>query len=181
VTRVDPCSLCVAVCCSLLQSVAVCWSGETRVDPCSLDSIDTLQHTATHCCTLQHTATHCNILQHTATYCNTLQHTATHCNALQHTATHCSTLQHTATHCNRALVPHQHTATLCSTLQRIARVQSSESVGLGFGWSTYCNTPLQHSATYCHTLPRTVTHCDTPCKTNRLTRPDPCSVLHSVE
>jgi len=32
-------------------------------------------------------ATHCNTLQH-------IQHTATHCNTLQHTATHCNTLQH---------------------------------------------------------------------------------------
>ena len=32
---------------------------------------------------------------------DTVQHTATHCNTLQHTATHCNTLQHTATHCTR--------------------------------------------------------------------------------
>ena len=70
---------------------------------------DTLQHTTTQhntLQTLQHIATHCSVSRivicvpvqkkHTATHCNTLQHTATHCNTLQHTATHCNTLQHTA-------------------------------------------------------------------------------------
>ena len=60
-------------------------------------TIDTLQHTASHCNTLQHTITQCNVKnrkkicpihvhQHTATHCNTLQHAATHCNILKHTA-----------------------------------------------------------------------------------------------
>jgi len=38
---------------------------------------------------MQHTAAHCNTL-------NTLQHTATHYRTLQHTTAHYSTLQHTA-------------------------------------------------------------------------------------
>ena len=102
-----------------------------------------LQHTASHCNTLQHTATLCCTLcillydlQHTATHCNTLQHTATHCYthmqvrktlALQHTGTHSNTLQHTATHCSTL----QHTATHCSTLQH--RLYKK----------THCNTHMQ--------------------------------------
>ena len=66
--------------------------------PLHCNTLQTLQHTATHWNTLQHTATHCNGLQRTATHCNTLQHTATHYNTLQHTTTHRSTLQHTAPH-----------------------------------------------------------------------------------
>ena len=77
-----------------------------------------LQRTATRCNTpaqptarsaesvnaLQHTATHCNTLQHSATLCNTLQHTATHCK-IPAQPTACSTksantLQHTATQSN---------------------------------------------------------------------------------
>ena len=125
----------VAVCCSVLQCVAI---HSTPI---------TLQHTATHsdtlqqhcntlCCSvtgnvvqvaskpeytlqlciLQHNATHCNTLQHTATQCVTLQHTSTHCNTLQHTATHCNTMQHTATQCNTV----QHSATQCITVQHSA-------------------------------------------------------------
>ena len=79
---------CVAVCCSVLQCVAVY----------------TLQHTATHCigtrqntCDVPVTATrHCNALQHTCTSASLrrkVRVTATHCKTLQHTATHCNTLQ----------------------------------------------------------------------------------------
>ena len=63
--------LCVAVCCSVLQCVAV--THERRVlEKAEMKSeCDTLQHAATRCNTLQHTATDCNRLQHTATLCNT--------------------------------------------------------------------------------------------------------------
>jgi len=143
---------CVAVCCSVLQCVAV--RGRVYVGYSTISSLNMLfkqhiqgQHTATHCNTLQHT-TECNTLQHTATHCNTLQPTATHCNMLFkqhiqgahcgvpyiHSATHCNTLPHTATHCNTLLNARhyntlQHTATHCDTLQHTA---------------THCNT-LQHT------------------------------------
>jgi len=45
--------------------------GYMRIGALYEETVDTLQHTATHCNTLQHTATHCNTLQHTATHCNT--------------------------------------------------------------------------------------------------------------
>jgi len=71
--------------------------------PLHCNTLQTLQHTATHWNTLQHTATDCNTLQHSATHYNTLQHTTTHYNTLQHTTTHCSTPQHSATHCTTPL------------------------------------------------------------------------------
>ena len=131
----------VRVCCSVLQSVAVCYAGIT------------LPHTATHC-TCEYVAVCvvcCSVLRrHTcvsvydiATHCNTLQHTATHSTGacLQHTAAHCNTLQHTATHCNTLLCnTRQHTATHCSTLQ---------------------HTAMQHAAAHCNILQRTATHCST--------------------
>jgi len=52
--------------------------GYMQISAIYEETVDTLQHTATHCNTLQHTVTHCNTLQHTATHCNILQHTATH-------------------------------------------------------------------------------------------------------
>jgi len=58
---------CVAVCCSVLQCVAVSpyfWI-EFRL-PAS--DHNTLQHTATHCNTLQQPRTHWNTLHHTAIY-----------------------------------------------------------------------------------------------------------------
>ena len=73
----------VAVCCSVLQCVAVCqqlatehsWkqtiSASSPVFGFCLGNIQ--RHK-----TLQNTAKHCNILQHTATHCNTLQHIQPH-------------------------------------------------------------------------------------------------------
>jgi len=65
----------VAVCCSVLQCVdcgtMIEWAGAsaTHCNRCS----GSLYHGAT-VNTLQHTATHCNTLQHTATHCNTLSY-----------------------------------------------------------------------------------------------------------
>jgi len=90
----------VAVYCSVLQWVAVCWH------PCRASAASTVcvwweYATTTQHNTLQHTALHCNPLicdrntaQHTATYCITLQPMDTW---LQHSTTHCNILQHTAT------------------------------------------------------------------------------------
>jgi len=64
---------CVAVCCSVLQCVAVCCSvlltTNQRILRCGVSAGEAI---AALICTLQHSATHCNILQHTATRCNTL-------------------------------------------------------------------------------------------------------------
>jgi len=62
--------------------------GSKAVAPDDTGTLNTLN-------TLQHTATHCNTLQHT---CSTLQCTATHCNALQFATAQCNALQHAATH-----------------------------------------------------------------------------------
>jgi len=46
---------CVAVCCSVLRCAAVCYSMLQCVAlGCVLHSVNTVQHTATHCDTLQH-------------------------------------------------------------------------------------------------------------------------------
>ena len=134
----------IAVCCSVLQCVAVWYrvhlviaaDGAQRRANFGKNQV----YSVPHCNTLQHTATHCNkrlsllvrsagptlvgnkcALYHSATHCNTLQHTAAHCSRLQQTAAHCNTLQHTAAHCSTL----QHTTAHCSTLQHTA---------------TYCNT-----------------------------------------
>jgi len=59
-----------------------------------------LQHTATHYITLQHTAPQCTRYGDVYSTVNTLQHTASHCNTLQHSTSYCNTLQTTANHCN---------------------------------------------------------------------------------
>jgi len=85
----------VAVCCSVLEVVAVCvllcisqcvaasvlWEGRES----SLFKSSCIAKYAS--IKLKHAATRCNTLQYAAIYCNTLQHTSTHCNTLQHTAT----------------------------------------------------------------------------------------------
>jgi len=82
-----------AVCCSMLQWVAVgysAWHMSQRRYLCNTSvyfCCSLLQHTAAHCSTLHHTASHCSTLQHTAAHYSTLQRTATHCNTLQHTDT----------------------------------------------------------------------------------------------
>jgi len=114
------------------------------------NTLNTLQHDATHCNTMQRTAkltctfifpvrlwmSHEWVMSHVyescATRCNTLQHTVTHSDTLQHTATHCNTLQHIATCCN----------TWCPA---------------NIGCLHMANT-LQHVATHYHTLQRTATH-----------------------
>jgi len=129
-------------------------------------TVNTLQHTATHCNTLQHTATHCNTpaqcrsceahCQHTATLPNTLQHTATHCNTpvqfcpFEAHSPHCNTLQHTATHG----ITRHHTA----THRHACSISPFESTRLHT--ATHCNT-RQHPATHCTTLHHTAPHCNT--------------------
>jgi len=119
--------MCVAVCCSVLQCVAV------RCTECG-ESCQRSTLTATRYNSLQHATIHCNthaVLHiHTATHgsssipdihCITLQRTATHYNILQHTCSTPYSLQRSATHTAT------HTATLATT---------------------YCNT---HCNTYCNT------------------------------
>ena len=62
-----PASVCVVVCCSVLQSL--------KLHALQVRSSNTLQHTTTHCNTLPHTATDYHTLQHTTTHCNSLPHT----------------------------------------------------------------------------------------------------------
>jgi len=115
----------VAVCCSVLQCVAVCLVSSatfsrrpTRHSTThAFIKASTMQHTSTHCKTPTfvnpnnapiHTNPPCNTVQHAAIHSNSLQLTATHCNTAphkrlacaQHIAIHCNTLQRTVTHCN---------------------------------------------------------------------------------
>ena len=88
---------CVAVCCSVLQCVAVC---------CQCCSV--MQCDAVCCSVLQcvwcRSFSQMSPIKNVALLCltsivakQTSPHIATHCNTLQRTATHCNTLQHTAT------------------------------------------------------------------------------------
>jgi len=119
---------CVAVCCSVLQYVAVCcfmcivlqcvaWCCSAlhtalmltqSIKSCTQISSymyrDSLQHTAAHCNTLQYTAIHCNTLRHIiATHFTMGARVKQRCKHMHPYYTHtndCNTLQHTATHCN---------------------------------------------------------------------------------
>ena len=131
---------CVAVCYSVLQHVAVRCRVLFCVAVCYKKKITlhALHHTATHCNTLQHTGIHRNALSnvHTDDLSATLKIHPPHLGRVmahhlqptqQHTATHCNTLQHTATRYNTLQIL-EHTAAHCNTLQHTA---------------TYCNI-LQH-------------------------------------
>ena len=148
---------CVAVCCSVLQCVAVkSMTWVIRLD---------LRKSDSHCMSLRpllvfqkklysqrdgkvlglswqdqelyyvRNLLHCNTLH---THCNTLQQTATHCNTQQHTATHCNTLQDQE-------LDHVRNLLRCNTLQHTV---------------THCNT-LQHTATHCNALQHTATRYQT--------------------
>jgi len=70
---------CVAVCCSVLQRVAV--STKLRISPDLTElrispELTKLPVNLNSC--LVHIETHCSALQHTAARCDTLRHTATH-------------------------------------------------------------------------------------------------------
>ena len=176
-------SCCIAECCNVLQSVAVC----CRVLQCVAECHSVLQ-SATVCCIvflfkrlswkgnepwpfrvlfltlitmsiLIFSWTGCNILKQTVTLWNTLQHSATHRNTLQHTATLCNTLLHTATHCNTL----QHTATRCNTLFS-ERAQVSNPV-----FFSHALHVLQCVAICCNVL-----HCVALCRSVC------CSVLRHV-
>jgi len=78
---------CAAVCCSLLQSVAMCYSvWQCVAVRCSVSAPRSRAVGSTIRVPEKGGPTLCNTFQHrdTATHCNTLQHTATHCNTLQH-------------------------------------------------------------------------------------------------
>jgi len=96
-----------AVCCSVLQCVAVrsCVDMELKLytrTEMRRYILHALQHTAAYCNTMQHSwgiytpremyEYTLHALQHTVAYCSTLQHIAAHCSTLQRTATHCNTL-----------------------------------------------------------------------------------------
>ena len=132
----------VAVCCSVMQCVAVC-ERPTRA-PAFCACLFRMVICQRKCCnTLQHSVARCNALQRTATHCNTLQHDATHfeiavltpvlnsmmrSNTLQHTAdaaARCSTLCSSSTDASvefddeeHHTAPHcSHIASHCGTLQ----------------------------------------------------------------
>jgi len=134
----------VAVCCSVLQCVAVQLShnlqGCTRCS-CAETHLQWVY--------VQRNATYCNILQHAATRCRLMcrrrpakDMRAMHCNTLQK-----NTLQHTAAHCNTL----QHTATRCLFMCRKRHAKNMPAM--------HCNT-LQHTATYCDILHHTAAHCN---------------------
>jgi len=138
---------CIAVCCSVLQSVrhelGYDWLSYQRLPVNLLTVSITVQHTMHH--TLQHIATlhqRClrmctplpvsNTMQYTV-YCITLQHNATHsilhenlCTLalFQHTATRCNTMQHAATNYNTQdhseILPKNPPLPLSNTLQHAA-------------------------------------------------------------
>ena len=99
---------CVAVCCSVLQSVLVCCSVLQCVLQCVACVLRMMHMIIVDywwCFVMQIWAGGrwwwwwrrwgCDdLMVWTATHCKTLQHTATHCNTLQHAAAHCNTLHH---------------------------------------------------------------------------------------
>jgi len=145
---------CVAVCCSVLQRVAVCHANRCF-----------LHHTATYSITLQHTATHCNTINVCApirTYVlpreqsNTLPHTAAHSNALQHTATHCNKLQHI-----------KHTC-ICTHIRTSTESNQGPS---NTPWTSHMSALCEFSVLQCVAVCCSVLQCVAVC----------CSVLKSTE
>jgi len=153
-----------AVCCSVLQCVAVCCMIYTRSDSTYTGASAVLQHTAAHCSTLQHTAAHCNTLQHTATHRNTVQHTATQCREASAAAepamgthaclcaVHCSVLQRVAACsacCSSVL---QCVAVCCTVLQRV-RVHAYHTPCGAVAEVAAAKTgkTLQHTGIHCNT------------------------------
>jgi len=157
---------CVAVCCSVLQYVAVCcfmwivlqcvaWCCSAlhtalmltqSIKSCTQISSymyrDSLQHTAAHCNTLQYTATHCDTsLRHILLWVHESSSAVNTCIRIIHiqtTATHCNTLQHTATHCE--------TFSICKHMHP---------------YYTHINDCTQTSLyMYRHSLQHTATHCN---------------------
>jgi len=130
-------------------------------------TVNTLQHTATHCKTLRHTETQCKILQHTATYCNTLQHTATRYNTYQimdQTRTvgdESIKLNHVWGRSGRS------TSRISVDLHENERYAPPSSWGCNFilgsvlriSFMLRCST---HTATHCNTLQHTAIHTQTP-------------------
>jgi len=83
----EVCALqCVAFCCSLLQSFAVC-CVEVLSEVCLLQSV------AVYCSMLQSIAVCCSLLQSVAFCCSPLQHVAVYCSLLQCEAVFCKTLK----------------------------------------------------------------------------------------
>ena len=122
--------MCVAVCCSVLQCVAVREHSENvgllrGNQSCLLPSCATSSRSGgeiPH--TLQHSAIQCNTWQHTATHCNTLQQQSTLCGfarvSLQRVAVCCSVLQCVAVCC----IVLQSVAVCCSVLQKSAEEEN---------------------------------------------------------
>ena len=141
----------VAVCCSMLQCVAVCVAHRSMISfGCSSTMPYDCSYQKMMCCKYREVevcwtavATYCNTLQHTTTHCNSLQLTATHCNSLQHTTTHCNSLQLTATQRKSAaiLVAFSGATTHCNTMQLSATHCNSAASSLSF-------LALQHTVTY---------------------------------
>jgi len=192
------CSVCVAGCAAVFSytysfiiiSYGTFGSGLPFEKSDTLSVSTLIQLTATHCNSLQHiqhTATHRNTPQHTVTHRNimcerfdtlsvstSMQLTATHCNSLQLTATHCNTLQHdvqdiwhfvslyfTATYCNTL----QHTATHCNTLQHdVWEIWHFVSLYLCRVRDKMCESNFEHTATHCDTLQHTTIYCNTMCE-----------------
>jgi len=149
------------VCCSVLQSVAVCHSvlharycGFVAVCcsvlPCVAVCCSVLQYAAVCCSVLPYVTVCCIVLRCVAcsllhaAWCTANLHrnilNATHCNTLQHSATHCNTLQPAATHCSTL----QHTA-CCKFAARIAQQRRLLGVSM-------CCSVLQCVAVCCSVL-----------------------------
>ena len=82
----------VAVCCSVLQCVAVCCSSCASCTPASPPS-DLVHYLCNSCSVLQCVAVWCSVLQCVAVRCSALQCVAVHCSVLQCVAVCCSVLQ----------------------------------------------------------------------------------------
>jgi len=146
-------SLCVAVCCSVLQCVAVCCSFFAVLVVAPLPQPPVVF-------TLNRDKVYCSVLQCDAVWCNMLQCVAACCSVLQRVAACRSVLQCAAVCCSAGSSLCAAASCLCRPLLTTVTENDGPLQQTATHSATHCNNSLlQHTATYCNTLQHRLPPC----------------------